>query len=157
MQESRVQYLGWEEPLAKEMAIHSSILAWRIPWTLKELGGLRSVGLQRVGHDGVSNTCVRTRAHTHTHTHTHTRARAHASLQVLGKSAFLRKFLFSSEVSTHFSTPRLETMFFYYSSSVLAFFSFLSLLPSSVLTSKNCWHGTRLCDISGELIVFYYA
>ena len=43
----RVQSLGWEEPLEKEMAIHSSILAWRIPWT-EDPGGLQSIGSQRV-------------------------------------------------------------------------------------------------------------
>ena len=48
--------------LEKEMATHSSILAWRIPWT-EEPGGLQSVGWQRVGHYWVTNT------HTHTHTH----------------------------------------------------------------------------------------
>ena len=42
--------LGWEVPLEKGMAIRSSILAWRIPWTEKS-GGLQSTGLQRVGHD----------------------------------------------------------------------------------------------------------
>ena len=41
---------GSEDPLEKEMATHSSILAWRIPWT-EESGGLQSTGLQRVGHD----------------------------------------------------------------------------------------------------------
>ena len=50
MQETRVRFLGWEEPLEKRMAIHSSVLAWRIPWT-EEPGGLQSMGLQRVGHD----------------------------------------------------------------------------------------------------------
>ena len=50
MQETRVRFLGWEVPLEKGMAIHSSILAWRIPWTEKP-GGLQSVGSQRVGHD----------------------------------------------------------------------------------------------------------
>ena len=50
MQETRVPTLGWEDPLEKEMATHSSILAWRIPWT-EEPGGLQSTGLQRVGHD----------------------------------------------------------------------------------------------------------
>ena len=50
MQETRVRFLVWEVPLEKGMAIHSSILAWRIPWTEKP-GGLQSVGLQRVGHD----------------------------------------------------------------------------------------------------------
>ena len=42
--------LGQEDPLEKEMATHSSILAWQIPWT-EEPGGLQSMGLQRVGHD----------------------------------------------------------------------------------------------------------
>ena len=49
MQETRVQSLGWEDPLEKEMAAHSSILAWEIPWT-EEPGGLQSMGSQRVGH-----------------------------------------------------------------------------------------------------------
>ena len=49
-QEKEVRSLGWEDPLEKEMAIHSSILAWRIPWT-KEPGKLQSMGLQRVRHD----------------------------------------------------------------------------------------------------------
>ena len=50
MQETRVRSLGWEDPLEKEMAIHSSILAWRIPWTEKP-SRLQSMGSQRVGHD----------------------------------------------------------------------------------------------------------
>ena len=50
MQETWVRSLGWEDPLEKEMAAHSSILAWRIPWT-EEPGGLQSTGSQRVGHD----------------------------------------------------------------------------------------------------------
>ena len=49
-QETRVQSLGVEDPLEEGMAIHSSILAWRIPWTEKP-GGLESTGLHRVGHD----------------------------------------------------------------------------------------------------------
>ena len=49
MQETQVQSLGWEDPLEKEMATHSSILAWRIPWTEKP-GGLQSMELQRVRH-----------------------------------------------------------------------------------------------------------
>ena len=43
-------YLGWEDPLEKEMAIHSSTIAWKIPWT-EEPGRLQSMGSQRVGHD----------------------------------------------------------------------------------------------------------
>ena len=50
VQETQVQSLGWEDPLEKGVATHSSILAWRIPWT-QEPGGLQSLGLQRVGHD----------------------------------------------------------------------------------------------------------
>ena len=50
MQESRVQSLGQEDSLEKEMATHSSTLAWEIPWT-EEPGRLQSLGLQRVGHN----------------------------------------------------------------------------------------------------------
>ena len=48
--ETQVQPLGQEDPLEKEMATHSSTLAWKIPWT-EEPGRLQSVGLQTVGHD----------------------------------------------------------------------------------------------------------
>ena len=50
MQETQVQSLGREDLLEKEMAPHSSILAWKIPWT-EEPGKLQSMGSQRVGHD----------------------------------------------------------------------------------------------------------
>ena len=50
MKDTWVQSLGWEDPLEKGMVTHSSILAWRIPWT-EEPGGLQSMRLQRVGHD----------------------------------------------------------------------------------------------------------
>ena len=49
-QEMKVQSLGQEDPLEKDMATHFSILAWRIPWT-EEPGGLQSIGSQRVRHD----------------------------------------------------------------------------------------------------------
>ena len=61
MRETWVQSLGWEDPLEKEMATHSSILAWKIPWTEEPgqsmgsqrviPGRLQSMGSQRVGHD----------------------------------------------------------------------------------------------------------
>ena len=54
MWETWVQSLGWEDPLEKEMTTHSSIFAWRIPWT-EEPGRLRSMGLQRVGHNWVTS------------------------------------------------------------------------------------------------------
>ena len=50
MHETQVQSLGGEDPLEKEMATHSSILAWEIPWT-EEPGRLQSIGLQRVGYN----------------------------------------------------------------------------------------------------------
>ena len=53
MQETQVLPLGWEDPLEKEMAPHSSILAWEIPWT-EEPGRLQSLGSQRVGRDLVT-------------------------------------------------------------------------------------------------------
>ena len=49
-QETRVRSLGWEDPLKEETATHSGTFAWRISWT-EEPGVLRSIGLQRVGHD----------------------------------------------------------------------------------------------------------
>ena len=54
MWETWVQSLGWEDPLEKEMATHSSTLAWKIPWT-EEPGRLQSTGLQRTGHDWVTS------------------------------------------------------------------------------------------------------
>ena len=65
LQETRVPSLGWEDPLEKRMAIHSSIRDWRIPSTEKP-GGLQFMGSQRVRYDWVIHT------HTHTHRHTHT-------------------------------------------------------------------------------------
>ena len=50
MRETQIQSLGWEDPLEKEMAAHSSILAWRFPWT-EGPGRLQSTGSQRVGHN----------------------------------------------------------------------------------------------------------
>ena len=50
VRETRVRSLGWEDPLEKEMAIHSRTIAWKIPWT-EEPGRLQPMGSQRVGHD----------------------------------------------------------------------------------------------------------
>ena len=61
MQEIQVRFLGWEDPLEKGKATHSSILAWEILWT-EEPGGLQPMGSQRVGHDSetitLSNMCI---------------------------------------------------------------------------------------------------
>ena len=68
MQEMQVQSLGQEDPLEEEMATHSSILAWRIPWT-EEPGGLQSMGSQRVENDLVSkHTCWYTEIQLVSHT-----------------------------------------------------------------------------------------
>ena len=50
MQETQLQSLGWEDPQEKEIAIHSSMIAWKIPW-IEEPGRLQSMGSQRVRHD----------------------------------------------------------------------------------------------------------
>ena len=50
MRETQVRFLGWEDPLEKEMAIHSSTLTWKIPW-MEEPDRRQSVGSQRVGHN----------------------------------------------------------------------------------------------------------
>ena len=50
MQETQVRSLGWEDPLEEELATHSSILTWKIPWT-EEPGGLQSMESQKIGHD----------------------------------------------------------------------------------------------------------
>ena len=50
MRETQIRSLGWENPLEKEMAIHSRTIAWKIPWT-EEPGRLQPMGSQRVGHD----------------------------------------------------------------------------------------------------------
>ena len=62
MQETRVQSLGWEDPLEKEMEAHSSILAWKIPWAA-EPGRLQSMGLLRVGHDWATSLLLFTFMH----------------------------------------------------------------------------------------------
>ena len=59
VQETHIGSLGQEDPLEKEMATHSRILAWRIPWT-EEPSGLQSMGWQRVGHESVTNTFMLT-------------------------------------------------------------------------------------------------
>ena len=65
MPETQVRSLGWEDPLEKEVATHSSTLAWRIPWT-EEPGGLQSTVSQRVGHDWATSLSVSVCAHIYT-------------------------------------------------------------------------------------------
>ena len=89
VQETLVWSLGREDPLEKGMAAHSSILAWKIPWT-EEPGGLQSMGLQRGKHERASNTFIvclqsvsissveQSDSVTHTHTHTYKHMGAHS-------------------------------------------------------------------------------
>ena len=63
-QETWVRSLGWEDSLEEEMATHSSILQWRIPWT-EEPGGFQTTGSQKVRHNSAAQ-------HMHEYTHTHT-------------------------------------------------------------------------------------
>ena len=74
-QETRVRPLGWEDPLEECMATHSSVLAWRIPWT-EEPGGLQSIGLQTVRHDWATE---------HAGIHTHHREQTMGDFQRGGK------------------------------------------------------------------------
>ena len=64
MRETRVRSLGQEDPLEKEMATHSSILAWSIPW-MEDPGRLQSTGSQRVGHDWVTSLSLSLRYNWH--------------------------------------------------------------------------------------------
>ena len=101
MQETRVQSLGWEDPLEKTMATYSSILAWWVPWT-EEPGRLQYMGLQRVRHDWVTNTHTFTCTHTHTHTHTHRHRELRGipdgsvSIDLIFSIVFLVSFIFTS-------------------------------------------------------------
>ena len=69
IQEPWVRSLGWEDLLEEKMATHSSILAWKIPWTEKP-GGLQSTGCKESGT--TEHTYTHTRVHARTHTHTRT-------------------------------------------------------------------------------------
>ena len=79
MQEMWVQFLGWEDSLKKEMASHSSILAWEIPWT-EEPGRLQSIGVARVRHDWASKQPPCTDTHTLKYKYKHT---YDSSIQIL--------------------------------------------------------------------------
>ena len=84
MWETRVSSLGWEDCLEKEMTNHSSILAWKIPWT-EEPGRLQSMGSQRVGHE-VAQTVK------------HLPTMQETQVQSLGREELLEQ-----EMATHFS------------------------------------------------------
>ena len=68
MRETRVRFLGREDPLEKEMAIHSSTLAWKIPW-MEEPDRLQSMGSQRVGHEFHFHFRRKKKRMKHTHKH----------------------------------------------------------------------------------------
>ena len=66
----QVRSLGWEDPLEEGMATHTSILAWRTPWT-EEPSRLQSIGSHRVGHDGNNSACMHACMYMHIHTYVH--------------------------------------------------------------------------------------
>ena len=73
MQKTWVPFLGQEDPLEWEVATHSDIIPWEVPWT-EAPGGLQSMGVQRVGHN---------RTHVHVRTHTHTHIYMHCKMIIL--------------------------------------------------------------------------
>ena len=126
VQETRFQSLGQEDPLKKEMATHSSILAWKIRWT-EEPGGLQSTGSQEVKHDCKTE-------HTHAHTHTHTRAiladvfifsSFSRSIPLVGLHYGWALFLLSCSASSHSETSvSTASKHIKHSNSLMVFCSF---------------------------------
>ena len=106
MQETWVWSLGQEDPLEKEMATYSSILAWRIPWT-EEPGGLQSTGLQRVGHDWATSL---------THSLTHSLHGIHGVISI-SQMRKLRISKVESPVQNHSSYRSCSFVFFFWSCS----------------------------------------
>ena len=106
MQKTQIQSLGWEDPLDKEMATHSSILTWRIPWT-QEPGELQSMRSQRVGHDwGTNPSLPYTRARAHTHTHTQT-------ITIAGGKGETKDHMIRFSDTEHKDTEKIENDFIF--------------------------------------------
>ena len=120
MQEIWVWFLDWEDPLEKEMATHSSILAWRISWT-EGPGGLQSTGLQRVGHSWATNT----------HTQVHT-------------AVLLTAGTMLDSTSLEFTHPTWLTLYTYWTA---AFHFHIPAAPGS--HHSFCYNLTTLDDIIG--------
>ena len=128
IQKPQVWSLSQEDPLEEGMASHSSILAWRIPWT-EEPGRLQSMGSQRVG-DNWSNlvyahACTRARTHTHTHTHTH----------ILFWKAGVFNLSHLATGTNYGVTFRNQWSFL-----TCIFISFIKNHPQSAQCSKILWH-----------------
>ena len=152
-QEMWAQSLGQEAPLEKGMAIHSSILAWRIPWT-EDAGGLQSIALQRVGHDWINSTHAQTECREQASRDRRGFQKRKGMLQ--GQSLWVQepiKFLILSEDESNFRwnlPPKMFTYFKILSRAQLPPFSFSrrkkrpkeqALLPSlwiMAVVSLNC-------------------
>ena len=98
----------WIHILEEGMATHSSILAWRIPWT-EEPGGLQFIGLQRIRHDWVTNTHACARAHTQTHTHTQLGLLHCRQILYLLSHHGISSFLFIYYINSSYQVELLET------------------------------------------------
>ena len=118
MQETQVQSLGQEDPLEESMARHSSILAWRIPWT-EEPGGLQSIGSQRVGHNWSNLPCT------------------HAYSQLFMVHNVLLRLSPSEDDKYGKLAFRLNLQHFFLPSKSLSYLSlFLLFLPSPILSGS---------------------
>ena len=99
MLETRVRSLGWEDPLKKEMATHSSILTWKIPW-IEEPGRLQSMGSQRVWHDWATSLTLKSKNIPHHH---HCPAKQAKKLSKTYDEIDLKYHLFSLNTCIQFS------------------------------------------------------
>ena len=127
MRETWVWSLGWEDPLEKEMATHSSILAWKVPW-MQEPGGLQSTGSQRIGHDWSSNLI---------------HSNEIAGLQEMYTFRFVRKAKLFSEVVEIIYTPNGSEKVFTLLNSLSVMLSGLWNLPFLYL--KMIFHMVWIC------------
>ena len=127
IQETWVWSLGWEDPLEEGMATHSSIFAWRIPWT-EEPGGLQSMGLQRVGHSWSDL------AHTHA-------ADGHLGCFYFLVGSIVLHFFFFSRLQTFSWFP--EKFWPYPELHSTAFFCFCFLLSCMLGRILVPWPGTE--------------
>ena len=151
MQETWVQSLSQEDPLEKEIATHSSILAREIPWT-EEPDGLQCMGSHRVGHGWEH---ARTRTHTHTHTHTNTlRINVFTSYHALLQAHWVLLCLWSWCLTPRMSCPCFSTCWAHFWSLIFGLHSlYLPLDPSNHVelinsSSLSSWYYVPLRSIA---------
>ena len=152
MQETRVQSLGWEDPLEKAMAPHSSTLAWKIPWT-EEPGRLPSMGSQRVGH--VWETPLSLSFSSHTTNNGRIRIQpTDLSLSQYAKKLFKKreKEFFTCPVITHCILCLNLKLFSLFKYPKAKWLNKDVTLPSCFMSKTSLWGKS---DIKGEIKVSY--